>query len=130
MSNLTSSLLAGGLSLLMGMTSFVPAQAVMMPSISISAQSDVQQVRDIRIMGGHHGHRGSNRNYHNHGYRYRNDSHHNRTGAIIGGLAAGAIIGGVLGAAGSHQSCASRYQSYRASDNTYQPYNGPRRQCQ
>lgn len=25
--------------------------------------------------------------------------------------------------------CAARYQSYRAKDNSYQPYNGPRRQC-
>jgi hypothetical protein len=25
--------------------------------------------------------------------------------------------------------CYNRYRSYRASDNTYQPYNGPRRQC-
>src|SRR5690606_32037730 len=25
--------------------------------------------------------------------------------------------------------CYDRYRSYRASDNTYQPYNGPRRQC-
>lgn len=25
--------------------------------------------------------------------------------------------------------CASRYRSYRAYDNTFQPYNGPRRQC-
>ncbi|MBW9117672.1 BA14K family protein [Rhizobium cauense] len=25
--------------------------------------------------------------------------------------------------------CAARYQSYRASDNTYQPYDGPRRTC-
>jgi hypothetical protein len=25
--------------------------------------------------------------------------------------------------------CYSRYRSYRASDNTFQPYNGPRRQC-
>ncbi len=27
------------------------------------------------------------------------------------------------------RSCYARYRSYRASDNTYQPYNGPRRQC-
>jgi amino acid transporter len=27
------------------------------------------------------------------------------------------------------QWCYDRYRSYRASDNTYQPYNGPRRQC-
>jgi len=26
--------------------------------------------------------------------------------------------------------CAARYQSYRAEDNTYQPFDGPRRQCQ
>lgn len=26
-------------------------------------------------------------------------------------------------------SCTVRYQSYRADDNTYQPYNGPRRHC-
>ncbi|MBS9720858.1 BA14K family protein [Tianweitania sp. BSSL-BM11] len=25
--------------------------------------------------------------------------------------------------------CYNRYRSYRASDNTYQPYHGPRRQC-
>lgn len=25
--------------------------------------------------------------------------------------------------------CYDRWRSYRASDNTYQPYNGPRRQC-
>ncbi|MBN8934661.1 MAG: BA14K family protein, partial [Rhizobium pusense] len=25
--------------------------------------------------------------------------------------------------------CANRYRSYRAYDNTFQPYNGPRRQC-
>ncbi len=25
--------------------------------------------------------------------------------------------------------CANRYRSYRAYDNTFQPYNGPRQQC-
>ncbi|TIP33596.1 MAG: BA14K family protein, partial [Mesorhizobium sp.] len=25
--------------------------------------------------------------------------------------------------------CHDRYRSYRAWDNTFQPYNGPRRQC-
>ncbi|WP_425537810.1 BA14K family protein [Pseudaminobacter soli (ex Li et al. 2025)] len=27
------------------------------------------------------------------------------------------------------QWCANRFISYRASDNTFQPFNGPRRQC-
>jgi len=30
---------------------------------------------------------------------------------------------------GHEQWCYSRYRSYRAWDNTFQPYNGPRRQC-
>ncbi|RXT24135.1 BA14K family protein [Rhizobium leguminosarum] len=67
--------------------------------------------------------------------RYRR---HDNTGAIIGGLAAGAIIGGIIASqpraraysSGSHaEYCYSRYRSYRASDNTYQPNYGPRRQC-
>jgi len=66
--------------------------------------------------------------------RYDRRHHHNNAGAIIGGLAAGAIIGGAL-SAGAHrgdshsQWCSNRYRSYRASDNTYQPNYGPRRQC-
>jgi len=34
------------------------------------------------------------------------------------------------GRGGSHESwCYARYRSYRAFDNTFQPYDGPRRQC-
>ncbi|WP_454851651.1 BA14K family protein [Rhizobium binxianense] len=63
---------------------------------------------------------------------------HNDAGAIIGGLAAGAIIGGILssqqpryyrGGSSHARWCYARYRSYRAYDNTYQPYGGPRRQC-
>ncbi|MCH4546049.1 BA14K family protein [Rhizobium changzhiense] len=66
--------------------------------------------------------------------RYRR---HDNTGAIIGGLAAGAIIGGIIASqprarayGSSHADyCYSRYRSSRASDNTYQPNYGPRRRC-
>ncbi len=77
--------------------------------------------------------------------RWRDHRRHNsNAGAIIGGLAAGAIIGGALaapryapppqrryvGGGNSHVNwCYSRYRSYRAYDNTFQPYNGPRQQC-
>ena len=68
--------------------------------------------------------------------RYR---HHDNTGAIIGGLAAGALIGGIIasqprayssrGYSSHAEYCYARYRSYRAYDNTYQPNYGPRRQC-
>ena len=83
-----------------------------------------------RRYGGYYGHGG----YYGRGY-YHNDYHDN-AGAIIGGLAAGAIIGGIIASqpryygGGGHTSwCYSRYRSYRAYDNTFQPYNGPRQQC-
>lgn len=63
----------------------------------------------------------------------------------LGAFAAGAVIGSVInngyynngydngaysGGGSSHtQWCYNRYRSYRAYDNTFQPYNGPRRQC-
>ncbi len=95
----------------------------------------------------HHGSRYSRhgRYYRHHG-RYYGGRHwrghnHGHAGAIIGGFAAGAIIGGALaqpryveprryvGASSHSQWCYSRYRSYRAYDNTFQPYHGPRQQC-
>lgn len=66
------------------------------------------------------------------GYRY-----HNGYWFPMAAFAMGAIIGGAIqqqqarpSYGGSHSSwCANRYRSYRAYDNTYQPYGGPRRQC-
>lgn len=73
---------------------------------------------------------------HRHGRRGRS----NAAAALIGGIIIGAII-----ASQSHRGryydnynstrnahldwCYNRYRSYRAYDNTFQPYNGPRRQC-
>ncbi|MEO5323636.1 BA14K family protein [Mesorhizobium sp. CC13] len=88
---------------------------------------------DIYYMNGHRGYRD-----YRPGYRRYNDWWF-PAGAFI----AGAIIGGALSqpryiaprygvrASGdAHvQWCYDRYRSYRAWDNTYQPYNGPRRQC-
>lgn len=97
---------------------------------------DVRRMRDgIERRGDSYywrGHRGY-RNYRR-GYREYNGFWFPSAAFI-----AGAIVGGALnnsqpvyrGGGNAHvQWCYDRYRSYRASDNTYQPYNGPRRQCQ
>lgn len=55
----------------------------------------------------------------------------------LAAFATGAIISGAIandrapsyGGNAHVQYCYNRYKSYRASDNTFQPYNGPRQQC-
>lgn len=80
-------------------------------------------------------HRYNNRRYYGDRYRYHR---YNDSGLAVGGLITGAIIGGMIASqprmrsysGGSHEEyCYSRYRSYRAYDNTYQPTYGPRRQC-
>jgi len=81
--------------------------------------------------------------YHNghRGYRDYRPGYRRYNGLWFPGAAfiTGAIIGGALANEGrverrysgdAHTSwCYDRYRSYRASDNTFQPYNGPRKQC-
>ncbi len=73
-----------------------------------------------------HGHRGYR--YHRPGYR-----RHGGWWYPMAAFTAGAIIGGAVSQpprGSAHvRWCASRYKTYRASDNTYQPSKGPRRQC-
>lgn len=124
-------------SLVTAVSGITPAQAFpSAPTVKAEVAKDVQQVR-------HRGHRYRHwRGDRYYGPRYYGHRHyrHRRgnAGAIIGGLAAGAIIGGALAAqqpryyrgGNAHvQWCHARYRSYRAYDNTFQPYNGPRRQC-
>lgn len=81
--------------------------------------------------GWYNGHRGYP--YKRPGYRY-----YNGFWFPAGAFVAGAIIGGAIansnnnysGGGSAHvQWCYDRYRSYRAYDNTFQPYNGPRQQC-
>jgi hypothetical protein len=146
------------LSLMTAFAGIAPAQAfpvVNAPQIEAPQTQAVEQVQywrhdrrgGDRRWGGFRNHDDRSSYYRDRRYgRYDRDRYyrrHNRSnaGAIIGGLAAGAIIGGALAqpryatprryvGGNSHvQWCASRYRSYRAYDNTFQPNNGPRRQC-
>jgi hypothetical protein len=75
------------------------------------------------------------------GYRYRrhrDDRFHDGFWFPAAAFLTGAIIGGAIardrvyvgGGGSAHvEWCYDRYRSYRAYDNTWQPYYGPRRQC-
>ena len=75
----------------------------------------------------YHGHRGYR--HHRPGYR-----EYNGWWFPLAAFAAGAIITGAIDNDRSYGSahvrwCYDRYRSYREWDNTFQPYEGPRRQC-
>lgn len=139
------------LSALLAVTSFDPAvaapiQPMVQPAIlqttgQAAGVTDVQYRRHRphyrrhyrphyrpHYRGGYwHGHRG---------YRYARPGYRRYSDGFwypLAAFTAGAIVGGAV-ARPPHGSahvrwCASRYKTYRASDNTYQPTNGPRRQC-
>lgn len=141
---------------IMLMTSFTPSQAFQVPvpmqKPAQTAMTDnvvqVQYRRDERRIYRDRGFRGRARDYRrpmarqgyyngHRGYRDRRPGYrqHNGMWFPLAAFATGAIIGGAMSQGrpaygSSHQQyCASRYRSYRASDNTFQPNNGPRRQC-
>ena len=76
------------------------------------------------------GHRGY-RDYHS-GYRRHGDYWYPLAAFATGALITGAIVNNqnrVYRGDAHVQWCYNRYRSYRAYDNTFQPYNGPRQQC-
>ncbi|MBB3975842.1 hypothetical protein GGQ64_001029 [Rhizobium azooxidifex] len=78
---------------------------------------------------GHRGYRSSRPGYRYHdGYWFPLAAF--ATGAIIGGAITAPRAPAYVGGGSAHtQWCYNRYRSYRAYDNTFQPYNGPRQQC-
>lgn len=127
-----------------------PAQAF--PSIAsapkVQQTAEIQNVQYYRDGPRWRGHRGWDRGRRwdrprYYGNRHYRRHHRNNTGAVIGGLALGAIVGGAIasqpryapapryyrGSSSHTQWCYNRYRSYRAYDNTFQPYSGPRQQC-
>lgn len=131
---------------LSGLTVAAPAFAVPASLTKTEIGSNLIEVQNRR---GYHrrgneryynGHRGS-RNYRP-GWRRHNDAWFPPAAFI-----AGAIIGGIISNEMTRPQpqpiyrgrvalperhvrwCYNKYRSYRASDNSFQPYNGPRREC-
>lgn len=121
----------------------------------ISIQDDLVQVQHKNRYSQHRrgvhqprypGRSFDNRNLHHQPYRAPQQRSH---GIDLGSAVVGAIIGGVIvnemqrpRQAQQHRAhsagflsqnhvnwCHNRWRSYRVSDNSYQPYNGPRRVC-
>jgi len=159
MNKLVTGLLAGALAASFAVAAAAPTAAAPLPAFSMktlapaAAQSDVTNV-DYVIRRPRHW-RGGDRHWRG-GRDWRGDrggywrghygSRHWRPGYRrhgdfwfpLAAFATGAIISGAIAndAPPAYRSgdahvrwCYNRYRSYRASDNTYQPYNGPRRQC-
>ncbi len=130
---LTSKCLAVALSALFAATPAVPAAAMPLPAVTVQpveAGNAVQLVDHRRHWRHRHWGPYERRRY----YRHRHHRHHSNAWVPFAILGMGAMIGGAIandrGYGGSHvRWCANRYRSYRAYDNTFQPYNGPRRQC-
>ena len=105
----------------------------------VASSSDVTQIQERRYHRRDRFERRGDRAYYNghRGYRHwrRGYRRHNGWWFPPAAFALGVIVGGTLNNSGVRYSnahvrwCYDRWRSYRASDNTYQPYNGPRRRC-
>lgn len=156
MNKITSALCAT-LAFAMAASTAVPVAAAPMFSPAVpQVSSDLTQVqsrRDARrgdelrrgdrnrYNRGRFERRGNSAYYNSHrGYRERRPGYRRHNGFWFPPAAfiAGAIIGGALnnntvtvrpGSSAHVQWCQNRWRSYRVSDNSYQPYNGPRQRC-
>lgn len=155
MKKLISGLCAGGLAITFALTSIPVIAAPIFVSPTASVQSDIVQIQDNRkwrknksqYNGSRNGNNwngnnfrrsGSSAYYNGHrGYSHQRRGYRQHNGFWFPAAAflAGAVIGREIindnnGGGRSHVGwCYDRYRSYRASDNTFQPNYGPRRQC-
>jgi hypothetical protein len=148
MKKLISGMLAASFAATLSVATVVPLNAAPVYAPSKWTGSDVQTVQhrqwrkmrrhndmgrhndrfhgndDVRYFNGHRGYR-----EHHSGYREYNGLWFPAAAFIAGALITGAINNAPQSGSAHVQWCYDHYRSYRAYDNTYQPYGGPRRQC-
>jgi hypothetical protein len=128
MRTITRSIAAAGFGVLLAASAAMPAGAITMPTLSVPKQSDIIQVHDHGHGHNHSRWRGGHKHHGFDGY-YDDDSD---SGLLFKSFVTGTLFNRrrTEGYYDGHaQACADRHQSYRASDNTYQPSHGPRREC-
>ena len=106
-------------------TAASPALAAPLPIANPSSDQSVQQVQYRHWHG--HGPR------YGHGYYGHRHGHYGTGAAVLGGLAAGAIIGSAIAnsqaQANAASYCAQRYRSYDPGSGTYLGHDGLRHSC-
>lgn len=124
MRKIAQSMMATGIGAWLALCAVAPANAITMPSLVVPTQTDIIQVHDHC-----HWHNGGG-GHQWHGYDGYYDSDEGN-GMLFKSLITGTFLKEPPQAYNDSdaRSCANRYQSYRASDNTYQPSHGPRRVC-
>ncbi|MGL9620287.1 BA14K family protein [Bradyrhizobium sp. U531] len=105
------------------MLSTAASQVVAAP-LPIANPSPDNSVQQVQYRHGH-GHR--------HGYYGHHHGHYGGGAAVLGGLAAGAIIGGAIANSQAQSNaaayCAQRYRSYDPGSGTYLGHDGMRHAC-
>lgn len=101
-----------------------PVLAVPIAPAAVPQDAQVQQVQ-YRHWHGHPGHRWGGPHRHRH--------HYGSGAAVLGGLAAGAVIGGAIANSQAQTNanayCSQRYRSYDPASGTYLGYDGMRHPC-
>lgn len=102
------------------------AAAPLAPAVMTQDRAELQQVQFRHRHGGPGWHHGPRHGYYGH-------RHYGSGAAVLGGLAAGAVIGGAIAnsraAADSQAYCQQRYRSYDPASGTYLSNDGMRRPC-
>ena len=130
------------------LSAIIPVSAAqMVPQKPVLQMTDNAQVIEVRDHRRRHGfYHDNNYGYYNghRGYRHHRNGYRRYNGYWFppAAFALGAIVGGAVinnnnnyGARPGYTNpqhvryCENRYRSYRRSDNTFQPYNGPRQEC-
>lgn len=136
----------------------IAAPLVPMPQVAAPAEGNIVEIRDRGWRDGRRNWRGD-RGWRGDGRRYYRNRHGRNYGGVALGLGLGVPLGAYLASrpaygydepyyedryvvrrvaprpvyrsyGNSHAGwCYERYRSYRAYDNSFQPYNGPRQQC-